>query len=105
MNAAFKLRIFKRIFKQAVIDLHHDIAIHLDKPAIAVIGKTRIIGAAGKAFDRDVIQPKIENRVHHARHRGTRTRPNRNKKRVNRIGKTGASFAFDFRNGITHLLI
>ena len=70
------------IFKFMMIDSQNHIAIHLDKPAIRIPRKTRITRARLKAFNRLVIQPQIEHRIHHPRHRYARTRAHRHQKRV-----------------------
>ena len=63
-------------------DAHHHIAIHLLKPPIAVPGKARIAGFRGQCRHGDIIETKIEHRIHHARHRGPRTGAHRDQKRV-----------------------
>ena len=102
-HATAKLQLFEGILKQAVIDLHHHIGIHLDEAAVAVIGKAFVIGPSGKSGDGGVVQAEIQDRVHHSRHRGTRAGPHRDQKRVFRIGKPGPGFGLDPGNGIRHL--
>ena len=63
------LEILERIFKHTVIDTKHDVAIHLDEAAVAVIGKARIARQRGEALNCLVIKSEVENGVHHARHR------------------------------------
>ena len=67
-HTAVEFRRLKRILKQTMINAHDNISIHLNETAVAVIGKTRIIGACCKPGSRLVIQAKIENSIHHARH-------------------------------------
>ena len=81
-DATAKLQLLEFVLEQPVINLHHDIGIHLDEAAIAVIGKALVIGAPGQPRNRVVIQPEIEHRIHHPRHRGARTGAHQDKKRV-----------------------
>ena len=67
-HPATQLLLFQRILKQAVIDLHHHIRIHLDEAAVAVIGETLVVRARGEARHGHIVQAEIENRVHHAGH-------------------------------------
>ena len=67
-HPAVKLHRLKRVLKQAVINTHDNISIHLNEAAIAVIGKARIIGPRRKPGGCIVIQTEVENCIHHARH-------------------------------------
>ena len=78
----FKFIIVNNIFKIIVADAHHHIAIHLLKTPIAVPGKARIAGFFGQCSHGDIIETKVEDRIHHARHRGTRTGAHRDQKRI-----------------------
>jgi len=63
-------------------NLEHDAAEHLDEPAIAVECKPAVVGTALQALDRGVVQPEVEDRVHHARHRELRARSHGHKQGV-----------------------
>ena len=58
-DAASQFQLLQLILEQPVINLHHDIGIHLDEPAVAVIGKALVIGAARQALDGLVLQAKV----------------------------------------------
>ncbi len=47
---------------------HNYATVHLDKAAIAIPGKLRILRDVGQAFHCLVIQTKVQDSVHHARH-------------------------------------
>ena len=51
----------------------HNIAVHLNKTTIAVIGKTLIAGLLSKTNNNLVVQSQIKNGVHHTRHGSTGT--------------------------------
>ena len=79
--------LFQNILEVVMIDFQHDIGIHLDETAIAVISKARIAGTRRNRFHRHIIETEIEHGIHHARHRGTGTRAHRQQKRIFRIAK------------------
>jgi len=54
--------------KFCLLDLKHDIAEHLNQPAIGVIGEAGI-GTLGQRFHAAIVEAKVQNRIHHARHR------------------------------------
>ena len=67
-HAAIEFHILERIFEQAMINTQHHISIHLDKPAIAIIGKTRIVGMRRQPDRRIIIEAQIKHRIHHSGH-------------------------------------
>ena len=50
----------------------HDIAVHLDKAAVGIIGKAFVARRLGEPGNRVGIEAEIEHRVHHAGHGGAR---------------------------------
>ena len=55
----------------------HDVAVHLHEPAIAVVREPRIAGLLDEPLDGLVVQPQVQDRVHHARHGHLGARANR----------------------------
>ena len=78
-----------------VVEAEHDLAIHLQKPAVAVPGETRVAADLGEALDGRVVEAEVEHRIHHPRHRGARARAHRNEQRVFRIAQLGAERLLD----------
>ena len=52
------------------------VAVHLDKAAVRVPCETGIIGQLGKSLDSLIIETKVEDGIHHTRHRGRSTGAN-----------------------------
>ena len=96
-DAAIILRLLQQVFETAVIDLQHDVAIHLDEAAIAVIGEAGIAGGFRQTFGDRVVHAEVQDGVHHPRHRGARAGPDRDEQRIRRIAETGADDFFDIR--------
>ena len=63
-------------------DLQHDVAEHLHEAAVAVVGEPAVLRAGLQPLDRGVVQPQVEDGVHHARHRELRARAHRDEQRV-----------------------
>ncbi len=81
------LVLVEMVLEEMVPDAEHDVRIHLDEAAIAVIGKARIARAPGDGLYGDVVEAEIEDGVHHARHRGARARAHGHQQRVLRIAE------------------
>ena len=84
------LVVVQQILEYAVVDAEHDVRIHLDEAAVAVVGEPLVAGRGGKPLDCRVIEAEIEDGVHHAGHRGGRARTHRHQQRVFRIAEGGA---------------
>ena len=53
-------------------DAKHHVAVHGDEAPVAVIGKALVAGLPRNGGRRLVVEPQVQHRVHHARHRGAR---------------------------------
>ena len=72
------LLVLQYFLENLVVEPEHDVAVHLDEAAIAVIGEARVAGILRQRLDRLVVEAEIEHGVHHARHRGARAGAHRN---------------------------
>ena len=63
-------------------NLQHDVAEHLNQPAVGIVGKARIVAALGQGFDALIVQAEIENRIHHAGHGKLRAGANADQQRI-----------------------
>ena len=89
-----QLDLVERLFKVMVVDAADNIAVHVDQPTVGVIGKTLLARGVGQAYNRLVVQPQVENRVHHARHGDGSTRTDRHQQWRLRIAEFLAEFLF-----------
>ena len=69
------------IFAFAFLDAHDDVAVHLNEAAVTIPGEALVLGRSNERLHRLVVEAKIQNRVHHARHGITRSRPHRYEQR------------------------
>ena len=79
--------VLKDFFEIVMVNVEHDIGIHLNEAAIAVIGKALIARIFGQRLNGDIIETQIEHRIHHAGHGGSGTRAHGNQQRVFGIAK------------------
>ena len=63
------------------------IAVHLDEPAVRVVDEPRILGLQNQARRHDIVETKIQDRVHHPRHRRACTGADGDQKGVLRIAE------------------
>ena len=87
IDAAVELLRLDHILEMVMLDAEHDLAVHLDEAAIAVIGKALVAARLGEALDRLIVEAEIEHRIHHARHRGARARAHRDEQRIGGIAE------------------
>ena len=87
-----------------MIKPHHHVGIHLDKAAIAVPGKTLIAGNFGQPDHGFVIEAKIKNGVHHARHGDPRAGADGNQQGIVYIAKGLADRGFDMVQRVGNFL-
>ena len=91
----FELVVFDQLLEMVVLDTEHDLPVHLDEAAIAVIGKALVLALDGQALDRPVVEPEVEDGVHHPRHRHPRAGADRNQERVVGVAKARAERPLD----------
>ena len=89
-----------------LLDAHDDVAVHLDEPAVAVVGEPLVAGRLGQAQHRLVVEPEVEDRVHHARHRVAGARADGDQHgRVDRVTELGAHDLLHRRDAGVHLAV
>ena len=69
------LELLEDLLEIVALDLQHDVRIHLDEAAIAVVGETLVARGLGQRQHGLVVEAEIEHRIHHPGHRrpGPRT--------------------------------
>jgi len=72
----------KRALEQRAVDAQNGFAEHLDQPAVGVEGQALVAGLLGETQDRLVVEPDVEDGVHHSGHRELATGAHGNQQRV-----------------------
>ena len=60
------------IFARPLLHTHDHVAVHLQKAAIRIPGKPRVVCFLGHDLNDFVVHAEVQDRVHHSRHRITR---------------------------------
>ena len=82
VDAPRALQVGERVLEEIGVDAVDDLAVHLDQPAVGVVGEARVPGRLGDPLDRLVVQAEVEDRVHHPRHRDRGARAHGHEQRV-----------------------
>ncbi|EXI69779.1 MAG: hypothetical protein AW08_00272 [Candidatus Accumulibacter adjunctus] len=80
--------------------LVHDFCEALDQASVAVPGQARIAGAADDRVDRQIVDPDVEQRFHHSRHRYRRPAPHRNEQGPSPRAEAEAALALDMTDSL-----
>ena len=86
------------MLKQQPVDPLNDAAVHLDEPAVAVVREAVVAGLRGQSFDALVVEPEVENRIHHAGHRELGARTHGDQQRVRWIAQLLLHRLLDLRD-------
>ncbi|MCY1297437.1 hypothetical protein D9M70_468760 [compost metagenome] len=103
--AETRFLIFEDFLEDVVIDAHDHVAIHLDEATVAVPGKARVAGVMAERVHRLVVEPKIENCIHHARHRGAGTGANRKQQGMAGVAEDAARHLLHPADTLAHLIV
>ena len=76
------LALLQGLLEDPLVHVEHHAAVHLHEPAIGVVREARVAAHQPEAFDRRVVEPQVENRLHHARHGQGRTGADRHEQRL-----------------------
>ena len=90
-------------FAGAFLHPHHDIPVHLQKPAVAVIGEAFIAAEFRQGSDGAVIQSEIEDGVHHPGHRVAGAGTNGDKERIRGVPEFLSHGCFQLVNRLVDL--
>ena len=71
-EALLVLVVFEDVFEVVVIDVEHHVRIHLYETAIGIVGEALVVRGFCQRFRGFVVEPEVQDRIHHARHRGAR---------------------------------
>ena len=91
------LVLLENLLEVVVLDVEHDVRVHLDESAIGIIREALIAGALGQSLHGDVVEAKIQHGVHHAGHRGARARPHRHQQRIGLVAEGAVRQLADMR--------
>ena len=82
LSAALLLQRRERALEPVPVDPLHHLTEHLDQPPIRIEREPPVPRPNRKALRSRIVQPQIQDRVHHPRHRHRRPRPHRHEQRI-----------------------
>jgi hypothetical protein len=95
LDTALPLQVAERLLETVAVDSVDDLAVHLDQTPVRVPREPVVRGRARQALDRRVVQPEVEDRVHHPRHRDRGTGADGDEQRVARVSEALAGLALE----------
>jgi hypothetical protein len=87
-DAAPLFQVGDRLLKPLRIDPGDDVAVHLDQAPVRVLGEARILSRLREALDSFIVEPEVEDRVHHPRHGDGGSGADRDEHWILRIAET-----------------
>jgi len=88
LRAARRLEIAERLLEAVALHALDDLAVHLDQPAVGVVGEARVPGGLREPLDGVVVQAEIEDGVHHPGHRDRCPRADGDEQWIVRVAET-----------------
>ncbi len=89
------LLVFQDFLEHLVVEPHDDVGIHLDEAAVGIPGEALVAALTGHGEHAVIVEAEIEDRVHHAGHRGARTGAHGEQQRTIGITESAAGHGAD----------
>ena len=81
-DAALGLHLVDELLKVLLAHFHNHVGVHLDESPIAVVGPAGVAGLLGHDLDHFLVEAKVQDGVHHARHGSAGAGTDRDQQRV-----------------------
>jgi hypothetical protein len=104
-HAAGALEVGQRLLEPVRVDPVHDLAVHLDQAPVRVVGEARVARAPREPLHGLVVQPQVQDRVHHPGHRDGGARAHGDEQRVAGVAEALAGPALERREMLFDLLL
>ena len=93
------------VLERVLRNLEHDVAEHLDEAAVAVVREAAVARARLEPLDGLVVQPEVQDRVHHAGHRELGAGADRHEQRILDVAELRAGRLLELRQVGEHLAL
>ena len=87
--------IVQRLFEHVTGDVEDDLAEHLHEPAVRVVREALVVRLLGEALHGVVVEPEVEDGVHHPGHRERRAGTDRHEQRIDGVAEALVHFLFE----------
>ena len=98
------LRRVEGVVEPLAVDAHHDPAEHLDEPPVGVPAEPLVAGQRDEPGQRRLVEPEVEDGVHHPGHRELRPGADAHEERVRRVAEALAGLALDRADRLEHVV-
>ena len=89
------LVVIEDFLEQMVIQAKHHSGVHLDEAPVGIQGEAAVSGQGGQPLRGGIVQPKVQDRVHHAGHGSPSAGPDRDQEGGGRVAKPLSGQGFD----------
>ena len=89
-------RVGDRLVERRRVGAVHRLGERLDEPAVGIPGEPRVAGEAQQPAQRGLVEPHVEQRIHHPGHRHRSARAHRDEQRPARVAEAQAARALQF---------
>jgi hypothetical protein len=103
-KTGFRSRSFEDVLEVVVRDVEDDAAEHMEETPIKIVGEPGVAGGGSDPLGDLVVEPQVENRVHHPRHRELRPGTARQEQRVIGIPEAPAHVPLEGRQRLDLLV-
>ena len=104
-DALGRLQLGERRLEAVRVDPVDDLAVHLDQPPVRVEREAGVPGRAGEALHRRVVQPEVEDRVHHPGHGDRRAGADGHEQRPLGVAEAEPAALLEAADVSVHLLV
>ena len=87
-----------------LVNFQHYVTEHLNKTTVRIKSEPAVCRSGGHSFHRYIVQSKVQDGVHHARHRKDGAGTNGKKQGIRGVTEFFAGFLLDRRQPFLHLL-
>ena len=102
-DAVLLLGLVEQPVEVVALEVEHDAAVHRDEAPVGVVGEPGVAGLGGQALHRLVVEPEVEDRVHHPGHRELGAGAHAHEQRIRRVAERLAHRLLDLADGLGHL--
>jgi hypothetical protein len=103
-NAHLLLHRRHGVVEMLVLDAEGDLAVELDETTVGVVAETRVVRQLDQALQGGLVQPQVEDGIHHARHGHRRTGADRYEQRIFGAAESLAGLGFEILHVLQDLL-
>ena len=87
LDASATPYVVEHLLERLLAQIEHHVAVHLHEAAVGVIGESRVRRAGHEPLNRVIVEPEVQDRLHHAGHRNGRAGAHGDEQRVSVVAE------------------